>query len=113
MIKPVVITEWRVEFHYSYGNTIKNVGYCDIRKGEGATVCMHNVHISANHQGRGYGKRMIKQVMSWIKHAKLQGIERVWLDTHNPIALHVYEKCGFKIIKNERDYTKWEMEYKL
>lgn len=104
----------RMDFTYSYGNTIKNVGCCCLHTYTGDnTIRLYSVRITEKYQGRGYGKRMIAQLIAWVKRHRPEGITRIWLDTSNPIALHVYEKCGFKIIKNECNYTKWEMEYKL
>lgn len=105
-----------IDFTYSYGDTVRDVGSCFLTYYEGdATLYLYSVRINEKHQGKGYGQRMIAQLIAWVKRHKPEGITRIWLDTVNPIALHVYEKCGFKIIKRERSYsyTKWEMEYKL
>ena len=54
-----------------------------------------NVRIGTRHQGRGYGQQMIKEAVEMAN-----GIEVVlYVKKHNKTAIHVYEKCGFNIVK--------------
>jgi len=52
------------------------------------------VAIDTNYSGKGYGSKMIKEI---IGYAKQEGFLRVELSAsvENTKALHLYEKCGF------------------
>ena len=54
------------------------------------------ITVHDDYQNRGLGTRMIKHL---LEIAHLKGLKKIYLrvDTENVIAIHDYEKCGFKI----------------
>ena len=57
-------------------------------------VFLYGVAIRKEYQGRGIGKYMMKQAVSLA----MQGAAKVCLevDSENPAALRLYQRCGFK-----------------
>ena len=43
------------------------------------------------YQGKGYGTQIVKQLCDEY------GLDCLWVNTDNKKAIHVYEKCGFRI----------------
>lgn len=54
------------------------------------------ITVHDDYQNRGLGKQMIEHL---LEIAHLKGLKKIYLrvDTENIRAIHVYEKCGFKI----------------
>ncbi|MEM2936323.1 MAG: GNAT family N-acetyltransferase [Candidatus Bathyarchaeia archaeon] len=86
-----------------YGNRI--IGHCmlDVYKrstGKGISSLIINVH--QDFQNKGLGTAMIETMIDW---AKSKGMYRIELSvvTKHKMALHVYEKVGFRIEGVQRE----------
>lgn len=53
-------------------------------------------HVIIDKKGRGYGTESLKLLLKWSFEVK--NFHRAWLDckTYNEVALHLYEKVGFR-----------------
>ena len=68
---------------------------------------LDGIAVSTSTRGRGIGTRLLEEV---LKFAKEQGYETVRLDVvdTNPRAKSLYERCGFKAVRNEHfEYLRW------
>ena len=45
------------------------------------------------YQNRGYGQQVVKML------CEKYGCNNLWVNVDNDQAIHVYEKCGFKMVK--------------
>lgn len=45
------------------------------------------------YQNKGYGQEVVKMLMDKYN------VDRLWVEAKNARAIHVYEKCGFYIVK--------------
>lgn len=59
------------------------------------TACISHVLIDYHHQGKGYGKKAISQVINRIR--QIPGINEIWMSYHpqNTVAEHLYNQLGF------------------
>jgi ribosomal protein S18 acetylase RimI-like enzyme len=80
--------------------------YASIDEGGRAVACgmgvledgylgIYDIVTDEEHRGRGYGKQMMLNLLSW---AKRSGAKTAYLQVmlNNPPALHLYEKLGFR-----------------
>lgn len=76
--------------------------YVFVSLGEG-TVEIMNIAVSEEFQGKGLGKQLILDAMNRIKQA---GYKRIEIGTGNSSIgqLALYQKCGFRISRIERDF---------
>lgn len=58
---------------------------------------LSRLNIYSPYQNRGYGTAIVKQLIEDY------GITCLWVNADNDRAIHVYEKCGFKV-KNPTMY---------
>ena len=77
------------------GAFIGNVELEDVGDGSG----MLGIAVTADMQDRGFGTEAVRAVTAyWMDQLPL---DRIWLRAypHNTRAIHVYEKCGFRIFR--------------
>ena len=77
------------------GAFIGNVELEDVKDGSG----MLGIAVTADMQDRGFGTEAVRAVTAyWMDQLPL---DRIWLRAcpHNARAIHVYEKCGFRIFR--------------
>ena len=55
------------------------------------------------YQNRGYGQQVVKML------CEKYGCNNLWVNADNDCAIHVYEKCGFKMVQP----TMWLMKMDL
>ena len=66
------------------------------------------LHIKESYRSMGYGQQMVKEAIELANGKKLT----LYVQKNNPVAIHVYEKCGFKISGvYPRGDDAWEMTY--
>jgi len=58
-------------------------------------IWLGGVNIKREYRNKGYGKKFIKNIDIYLKNLENKPI-RVNLFSNNPIAIHMYEKIGFK-----------------
>ncbi len=84
---------------------------CDIEKDD---IYIGEIAIDENHRSKGYGTRVIKDVIS---HAQKNGYKRVILDAdfRNPKAKALYERLGFRVYSKKSFLGRgmYNMEYKI
>lgn len=61
---------------------IGEIVYCPEKKE------LSRLDIYESHQNKGYGTEAVKQAIK-------EGYKTLWVRSDNPVAIHVYEKCGF------------------
>lgn len=54
---------------------------------------LSRLSISEPYQNKGYGTKIVKQL------TEQYGLDCLWVNADNKRAIHVYEKCGYKIQK--------------
>lgn len=59
---------------------------------EPKTKMITRLNIESAYQDKGYGTKVVNYLVS-------QGYNNLWVNADNDRAIHVYEKCGFKLIK--------------
>ena len=59
---------------------------------EPKTKMITRLNIESAYQDKGYGTKVVNYLAS-------QGYNNLWVNADNDRAIHVYEKCGFKLIK--------------
>ena len=59
---------------------------------EPKTKMISRLNIESAYQDKGYGTKVVNYLVS-------QGYNNLWVNADNDRAIHVYEKCGFKLIK--------------
>lgn len=76
----------------------KPVGTLDLYNEDHGSLNVAWVHVTKGNQGRGYGSAVIKDV---VQMAKSKGYKKITLEVpgSSPDALHIYEKNGFKVVK--------------
>ena len=76
----------------------KPVGTLDLYNEGHGSLNVAWVHVTKENQGRGYGSAVIKDV---VQMAKSKGYKKITLEVpgSSPDALHIYEKNGFKVVK--------------
>lgn len=77
------------------------VGYCVARKGAEVNR-LQAIYISPHHQGKGIGKRLMNEALTW-----LGGERDVVLDvaSYNTPSIRFYESLGFKTTGKDGIYT--------
>lgn len=80
----------------------ENIGKIHVRYDENRTVFIHDLCITPEHQGKGYGFAMITKMMEQLRQ---KGWRNLTLDVecNNQGALKLYEQCGF-VISDGYDY---------
>jgi len=75
-------------------------GVLALGAGEGHIL---NVCISRDHQGRGYGRRLLADL---LERARCGGVEMIFLEVRpsNLAAIELYESAGFNAIGTRRNY---------
>lgn len=86
-----------VEYNSKFIGYIHIVYIPKIGKWNKGLLQIDELYVDKEFRNLGVGTELIKKAFE-IKD-KL-GLEKIRLYTENPIAQHVYEKCGFKIINN-------------
>ncbi|MFU1792459.1 GNAT family N-acetyltransferase [Paenibacillus azoreducens] len=79
------------------------IGVCGLMPLEPAVAEIMNAAVDPAYQGKGYGKRLI---LSALEQARTDGYKKVIVRTGNSSLdqLGLYQKCGFRMIRIERDY---------
>lgn len=101
MIQPTsVIPNWVTYGHmvshiYRRGNHI--IGKCQLTRRDSQTVQVWAVEIRQKSRGKGYGKRMMSELVEWIMQ-EFPCVTTIWLCTEqgNLRAQHVYQEVGFR-----------------
>lgn len=84
-------------FGLFFGGQLAGFGFLKFfSKPEKASVCTLGIVVSRVYQRRGFGKALVKAMLSW---AKRHGYKKVWLTVYsdNPKAIELYKKAGFQI----------------
>jgi ribosomal protein S18 acetylase RimI-like enzyme len=63
--------------------------------------------IYGEHRGQGFGQQMMQEAIEVAKDRKLV----LYVEKDNVIAIHVYEKCGFRISGKFMGDRAWVMTY--
>ena len=76
----------------------KLVGTLDLYNEGHGSLNVAWIHVTKENQGRGYGSAVIRDV---VQMAKSKGYKKITLEVpgSSPDALHIYEKNGFKVVK--------------
>lgn len=79
------------------------VGVCGLMPLDTASAEIVNLAVDPDRQGKGIGKRLIA---SALEQAQSRGCEKVIVRTGNSSLnqLGLYQKCGFRMVRIERDY---------
>lgn len=79
------------------------IGVCGLMPLDQASAEIMNLAVDPDWQGKGLGKRLIA---SALEQAQGQGYQKVIVRTGNSSLnqLGLYQKCGFRMIRIERDY---------
>ncbi|MGN7356097.1 GNAT family N-acetyltransferase [Paenibacillus sp. SAF-054] len=79
------------------------IGVCGLMGLEHDTAEIMNAAVDPAYQGRGHGKRLILHTLA---QAAIMGYEKVVVRTGNSSLdqLGLYQKCGFRMTRIERDY---------
>ncbi|HWO53250.1 MAG TPA: GNAT family N-acetyltransferase [Paenibacillus cookii] len=79
------------------------IGVCGSMPLDQASAEIMNLAVDPDWQGRGLGKRLIA---SALEQAQGQGYQKVIVRTGNSSLnqLGLYQKCGFRMVRIERDY---------
>lgn len=73
-----------------YNEDSKKVGEAEIDKKEGM---LSSLEIYEPYQNLGYGTEAVKEL------TRMYNLDCLWVRADNEKAIHVYEKCGYKITK--------------
>lgn len=89
---------------YYYGLFNDNnilIGYFCFYENNG--LYLNNIVITLDNKGKGYSKIIIQYLK---QHIVLYSIDRIWLHVfvQNDIAIGLYNKCGFRIKGNAKDF---------
>jgi len=68
-----------------------------------------NIGIDINHQGQGYGRKLLTQ---WLDHLIKKNIKTIFCEVRasNTSAIHLYTQCGFKQIRRRKGYYEYPDE---
>ncbi|WP_309273127.1 GNAT family N-acetyltransferase [Paenibacillus sp.] len=79
------------------------IGVCGVMALEEHAAEIMNAAVEPAYQGNGFGKRLILHA---LEQAKNEGCEKVVVRTGNSSLdqLGLYQKCGFRMARIERDY---------
>lgn len=85
------------------GSPLAAVLVVPVPAGEGATAELHLVAVREDAQGRGVGRQLVAQVLDELR---TDGVRRVEVGTSNAGIgqLAFYQKCGFRLLRIERDH---------
>ncbi|KZZ83751.1 MULTISPECIES: GNAT family N-acetyltransferase [Bacillaceae] len=88
------------------------IGECVLLPTRPGTAELVNIAVSAPHQGKGIGKKL---VLHAIEQARLQGSHAIEIGTGNSSIdqIALYQKCGFRITGIDRDYFIRHYEEKI
>ncbi|MFW9784414.1 MAG: GNAT family N-acetyltransferase, partial [Candidatus Heimdallarchaeota archaeon] len=90
----------------------KIIGYITLIRSNRNTVCIINFSIKKECQNKGYGSYLLQNTLEIIK--KFQDIKKIILNVNikNEIAIKVYKKFEFQIVKEiENYYSNHETAY--
>lgn len=73
-------------------------------------VEMWSVSIHSKSRNKGYGQTMIREAVQIARKKYLDKPLKLYVEKKNARAIHVYEKCGFKITGNYAGNV-WTMTY--
>lgn len=94
----------------------KKVGEANVWKKNDDDLYLNWLGIDASERGKGYATAVMKSAQEF---GSVQGFKRMTLEVpgNSPDARHIYEKLGFKVIKDLGDDPVWgsltEMEYRF
>lgn len=75
-------------------------------------VFVHTLEIYSKFRNKGYGKLMLRSIENYCKSKKTS--MELYVEEDNIIAINMYNRYGFKYIKNlKEDYTVLVMEKQL
>ena len=63
--------------------------------------------LGEENRGKGYGQRMLREAIALVGDNEL----RLYVYRHNKVAVHVYEKAGFRITGSYMGDKAWTMTY--
>lgn len=87
------------EYYFIHRHDTTIVGYMSIRE-KNKKLLLSKFYINKEHRGQGYAS----QAISFLEElCKERGISHIWLtvNRHNTSSIAVYEKKGFKIVREE------------
>lgn len=92
-----VLQKHLVTYLYCYSDSPVAYGHLDIED----TIIWLGIAVSEKYQGKGFGKKMMKQLISFAEKHQLSPI-RLSVDEENKKAIQLYHKFGFKTVKKQK-----------
>ena len=71
-------------------------------------IYVGGVHILEEHRGKGYSNEMMRELIEEAARLSVDKKLYLYVSKYNKVAIHVYEKAGFKIT-DEYNEGAWEM----
>lgn len=99
--------------YYAAWQKTEMVGLFALAEGE-KTVYVFDFAVDGDHQGRGIGKALLKEIIRLVQEKCAGGEEkkvRIQVGSRNETAFRLYQKNGFQVI-SQRDYYRIDTEAK-
>jgi RimJ/RimL family protein N-acetyltransferase len=86
------------------------IGYCQVYDFIGKDTVEIGFVVHPEHQGKGYGKRMVVEITAWLKENMPDRKIILYVRMGNDRAASLYSRCGFKAKEQVGESLRYEME---